>query len=159
MSTVTKVNALELGGRIFVGSDLTNLKVLYGEVTTSVKYATMREMGASAGFQIDGSKTFTCWAFGFSESDNVSNAGINLGYGDDDQGFDSGTEPTNAFYPGNGSSSLFALRTRQTIGDDALYGIRIVPMKFEMPANKYPFAKNTAGASKHIAFFMWGIEE
>jgi len=150
MSTVGTVNSLEVGGRTFVGSDLDDLKVLYGNVSGTNNFTTLRDSGAAttSGYQAPAGGA-TIWVI-LPETEG-SGEDVNIGYGDTDVGINSGAAPTTPKYYGNGVSSCVITRTSSN-GTNVPQ--RELAVKYVVPANKYVFIQALAAVAYHAHVYI-----
>jgi hypothetical protein len=128
------VPSLTIGGRVF--TDLTNLKILQGVAngTTNVR-CSLREAGASAGYQVPVGKTFKVLAVVFqvgASAAGTSNS-VAFAYSDNDVGVAASTAFTNPVYIGgnldNGAYMPLTALSNLTKTEFSV--------NFDIPAGKY----------------------
>lgn len=142
------VPTLTVGGRVF--TDLDNLKMLVGNIDRGNGVATLRDVNSSSGYQVPGGKTFKVAAVRIVYSGYIS--GIEIGYGDNDVGMGSVSQPTNVVFPG-GSQNNFAIVGKDT---NSQYE---APFQIDIPTGKYPcFGSLATGSSAQASVIVYGYE-
>lgn len=142
----TTRHALEVAGVVF--TDVPGLIVLGGYVDTN-QYATGRKFDTNAGYQITAGKTYRALALKM-ETEIQTLVTCTVGYGDNDVGQDSGTNPTNAKNAiGAGMGIIQVLGA--TVRERALER----SFKFDMLAAKYPFFNTN---STNMSLNLYGYE-
>ena len=144
MTYVPTQETMTVGGAVF--TDLDNLKVLYMHINGSGAGKTgARLTTASAGYQVPTGQKLVLRAL--SAQCNVAGV-FSLGYCDNDLGLASNTSPTNPFYIANNDYSLqMFVAATGTYTKTEFY--------MEIPASKYVFAFNNAGALV-AGIFLYG---
>ena len=126
ISNLGTIPTLTVGGRTF--TDLTNLKILVGDVSTTNK-TTMRVPGATSGYAVTSGKTFVVDVIEF-VNPNTTVSYIQLTYADNDVGVNQTTALTNPVYALSNSSSYY---TSATVAGSH----NIFYPNFRVPAGKY----------------------
>ena len=141
------IPALAVGGRIM--TDLTNLICLIGGVVSSGRYCTMRKPENTTGYQVPSGKVFRVLAIQVHCITTAANSYCSPGYGDNDVDIDAAAAPTNFKVIGqNANCGPIPLPAA---------GYYEVPMKWDIPASKYP-AAIVAGATGTSVIKFWGYE-
>lgn len=129
---------ITVGGRVFTNiADL----IILATVNSTNLYGTFRISSGSSGYQVTSGKTYTVYAirlFSTTASAWVSQA---VGYGDTDVGLNSGSPPTN-----NVQSFGTAIPSVAGTADAE------APMKFAIPAQKYPYIAGTGGTCTAVIY-------
>lgn len=95
---------LQVGGYCFSQTEVTNLKILYGRVTTSGRATTLRLANGTAGYQVPGGNTLRVKVV--QTICDVTTCQVGLGYGDTDVGVNSASAPTTPIYVGGDSTPI-----------------------------------------------------
>jgi len=151
IGTLGTIDTLTVGGRTF--TDLTNLIILYGLVSTAGRHTTLRLPNASSGYQVTSGKTFKIEAI-FASTSSASAGPVMPFYGDTDVGLDSASAPTNPVYIGGNNNPQAIALAGNTSGNLVLSN-PIPGMNFSVPAGKYPCVY--AGATSSLVA-VYGYE-
>ncbi len=143
--------SITIGGRVF--TDLDNLLILSAVVIANT-YATAKpNTFTSTGYSVPTLTTFDTKAFEVISWDGASNGAAIPGYGDNDVGENSGSEPTNPVYVNSSTAPLAASNGPSVDFNQAGYA---VDWKFKV-ANKFIFIKEQNGGFAST-FNFYGFE-
>lgn len=137
--------ALTIGGRSFDSTEMSNLIVLSGAVT-STNGSTLRKGNGTSGYQVPGGKTFRVVAietFNMNSS-TADNSPGRLLYSDNDNGMNSTAAASfsNPVYLGGDSG------VGGGTGVGTAYGIEQEVVQFDIPTGKYPGLKSNGGNTR-----------
>lgn len=132
IGTLGSIPTATVGGRVY--TDLDNLIYLVTGVSTGGRYATFRTHNGSAGYQVTTGKTLTISSV-VNLSDTSTAYYSLLCYGDNDVGLDSAAAPTTVVRLGGLAAGARAHLTSVGSGN---ISIPALPLKFQVPATKYP---------------------
>jgi len=140
---------IEAGGQVF--TDLANHVTLFAGVNTGNWFATAIEGKGTAGFQVPTGKTLTIKAFVFISVVSSVDQAIKFGYGDNDIGRSSATEPTNSVFA-HGLTNTTGTSVNEWLAfikaNDLKLEKRIGGINFEVPADKYFFMMGSGNSSQ-----------
>lgn len=128
---VPNPNSFSVGGQNFPRSLTGTMKILTGNTNTTNGFATLREVNATAGYQVPVGKNFRIVAVRLVTSDGTSYLLGSIGYGDTDVGMSAAAAPTNPVYQ-SGAQLASVLRAPAD-------GMVEAVTDFVVPTGKYPF--------------------
>lgn len=138
IGTLGTIDTLTVAGCVF--TDLANIIVLAGILTTTANIGTLRKSNgtaaAASGYQVTTGKTYLVRATKiFNTAAEAAGSGIEIAYGDNDCGMDGTTPITNPHYWGwNVHSGVSPLTSVATSGANIS---KEFPVFFPVPALKY----------------------
>lgn len=147
-----QTQGLTVGGRHFTSTELANLIVLSGFISTASRYCVLRTPNSTSGYQVPNGKTLYMYVVACQTSTNAIGTG-QPGYGDNDVGQDTATTPTNLvslcgfttsvnFSVGHVNTSILAQNPGYTY------------MDFQVPQNKFPVMK---AGQNNSSFTVYGL--
>lgn len=147
---------LNIGGLVF--TDLTNLIVLSGSVSTSSNGATVRKLGTQTGYTPSGSNKFDVWGVRMVCKPDDTTVNCRMYYADNDVGMNSATAPTNPVGPATASATGDSpiLVMNSAIGTDAAMEVALI--RFQVPNGKFLHFRVDAGAITGVIFLVYGYE-
>lgn len=134
---------IEIGGYKFIGTEITNMKILHAMNSTAARWGTFRLGNDTAGYQVPVGKKLIIKVVQMDGGASETLAGCVFGYGDTDVGFDAAAAPTTPIYAyndtGAGPYSNMHIHGRTPV--------KQYVHNFEVPAQKYPFYKGGTASS------------
>jgi hypothetical protein len=154
---IAPTNHLVIAGRVF--TDLTNLIIVYGFLSSNTR-CTLRRAAAASGYTPSGLNKFRMQAFWLDRQVGVTNSGRTLqpGYSDNDVGWDSAAVFSTAKYLGG--SGGWGPGQGQTIATNDFSQVREAAIDLQVPNGKFAFIELVGtAASGTSAFIGYGYEE
>lgn len=139
-------DSLIIGGRTF--TDLDNLIILAGYVVGG-NYTTVRELNATAGYEVTAGKTLKILAIENTPVDAGSS--VDIGYGDDDKGVNAVSSPPTNAVPVCGAIA------NMDFGASGAYIQRQQAINFEVPEGKFPYIHIAAAKTSSVMLYCYEV--